>query len=99
MKSSRNVALVVLSFLAVSVVSFAADGSVLKPPKGEAVAIQVFEDMECPSCAHAYPIIWDVAKTHHIPVVLHDFPLRMHPWAKPAAVWGRYFDTKSEKLG
>ncbi len=80
-------------------VSRAADGSSLKPPPGARVAIVVFEDLECPDCARAYPVIWDAAKKHNIPVVLHDFPLQMHPWSFDAAVFARYFDSKSEKLG
>lgn len=97
MSSYRNAVLAVVSSFAFALLSFAADGSMLKPLKGSPVTIHVFEDLECPSCAHAYPIVWDVAKAHHVPVVLHDFPLRIHPWAKPAAVWGRYFDVVDPK--
>jgi protein-disulfide isomerase len=79
--------------------SRAADGSSLKPPPGARVAIVVFEDLECPDCARAYPVIWDAARKYNIPVVLHDFPLQMHPWSFDAAIFARYFDTKSEKLG
>jgi protein-disulfide isomerase len=81
------------------VASRAADGSSLKPPPGARVAIVMFEDMECPDCARAYPVVWEAAKKHNIPVVLHDFPLQMHPWSFDAAVLARYFDSKSEKLG
>jgi protein-disulfide isomerase len=81
------------------VASFAADGSSLKPPPGARVAIVVFEDLECPRCALAYPQVWDAAKAHNVPVMLHDFPLQMHPWSFDAAVYARYFDTKSQKLG
>jgi protein-disulfide isomerase len=81
------------------VASFGADGSSLKPPPGARVAIVVFEDLECPSCGTAYPLIWEAAKAHNVPVVLRDFPLAKHPWAFDAAVFARYFDTKSQKLG
>jgi protein-disulfide isomerase len=81
------------------VASFGADGSSLKPPPGARVAIVVFEDLECPRCALAYPQVWEAAKAHNVPVVLHDFPLSMHPWSFDAAVFARYFDTKSQKLG
>lgn len=81
------------------VASFGADGSSLKPPPGARVAIVVFEDLECPRCALAYPQVWDAAKAHNVPVMLHDFPLQMHPWSFDAAVFARYFDTKSQKLG
>ena len=77
--------------------SFAADGSSLKPPAGARVAVVVFEDLECPACAHAYPIFWENAKAAHVPVVLHDFPLKKHPWAFDAAVYARFFDTKDTK--
>lgn len=91
--------LAVLALTALSISSYAADGSSLKPPPGARVAIVMFEDLECPDCARAYPVVWETAKTHKIPVVLHDFPLNMHPWSFDAAVYARYFDTKSEKLG
>jgi protein-disulfide isomerase len=59
----------------------------------------MFEDLECPDCARAYPVVWDAANAHHIPVVLHDFPLSKHPWSFEAAIYARFFDTKSQKLG
>src|SRR5215472_17283875 len=76
-------------------VSRAADGSQLKPPPGARAAIVMFEDLECPDCARAYPVVWEAAKKHNIPVVLHDFPLQQHPWSFDAAAFARYFDTKS----
>lgn len=79
--------------------SFGADGSSLKPPPGARVAIVVFEDLECPQCALAYPEVWDVSKKYSVPVVLHDYPLNNHPWSFDAAVFARYFDTRSQKLG
>jgi protein-disulfide isomerase len=79
--------------------SWAADGSSLKPPAGARVAVVVFEDLQCPACAQAYPAVWDAANAHHVPVVLHDFPLRKHNWSYQAAVFARFFDTKSQKLG
>jgi protein-disulfide isomerase len=79
--------------------SRAADGSQLKPPPGARAAIVMFEDLECPDCARAYPVVWEAAKKYNIPVVLHDFPLNQHPWSFDAAVYARYFDSKSEKLG
>ncbi len=79
--------LVVFAVLALALSAFAADGSSLKPPPGAKVAVVVFEDLQCPDCARAYP------------VVLHDFPLPRHNWSFRAAVLARYFDTKSQKLG
>ena len=89
----------VLAVAALSIFAYAADGSSLKPPSGARVAIVMFEDLECGSCAFNYPIVWDTANAHHVPVVLHDFPLPTHTWSFDAAVYARYFDTKSEKLG
>ncbi|HET8888779.1 MAG TPA: thioredoxin domain-containing protein [Candidatus Angelobacter sp.] len=86
-------------FIAFTTTSFAADGSSLKPPPGARVAIVVFEDLECPSCATAYPMVWEAARAHNVPVMLRDFPLDKHPWSFDAAVFARYFDTKSQKLG
>lgn len=91
-----------IAWLAIAVfpvASFAADGSSLKPPPGARVAIVVFEDLECPSCATAYPMVWEAAKARNVPVMLRDFPLAKHPWSFDAAVFARYFDTKSQKLG
>lgn len=79
--------------------AFAADASSFKPPAGARVAIVVFEDLECPTCARAYPVVWDTANAHNIPVLLHDFPLPNHAWSFDAAVYARFFDTKSEKMG
>ena len=76
-----------------------ASNPALKPPKGAAVAIVVFEDLECPDCARAAPLLEEAAKTYSIPVVRHDFPLQMHPWAMDAAILARYFDTHSKKIG
>jgi protein-disulfide isomerase len=83
--------------LAAPISVLAADTSVLKPPPGAKVAIVMFEDLECPDCANAYPVVWEAAGAHKIPVVLHDFPLPRHNWSFDAAVWARYFDTKDTK--
>jgi protein-disulfide isomerase len=90
----------VMSFaLGLSAPAFAADASLLKPPRGAAVAIVMFEDMQCPDCSKAYPVVWEAANAHKVPVVLHDFPLPMHNWAFEAAVWARYFDHISPDVG
>jgi protein-disulfide isomerase len=77
----------------------AGDTSVLRPPKGSKVAILVFEDLQCPDCARAAPLLHEAAKKYNIPLVQYDFPLPMHNWSFEAAVNARYFDTKSKKLG
>jgi len=99
MKISLRTA-VALALAALSITACAADGSSLKPPPGARVAIVMFEDLECPTCATDYPLVWQTAEAHHIPVLLRDFPLGPnHPWSFDAAVYARFFDTKSEKLG
>ncbi len=75
------------------------DTSVLRPPKGSKVALLVFEDLQCPDCARAAPLLHEAAKKYNIPLVQYDFPLPMHNWSFEAAVNARYFDTKSKKLG
>jgi len=77
----------------------AADATLLKQPHGAAVAIVIFEDLQCADCAKAYPAIWEAANAHKVLVVLHDFPLPMHNWAFDAAVWARYFDKTSADMG
>jgi protein-disulfide isomerase len=88
-----------IGLVALSAVGFAADATLLKPPRGAAVAIVMFADLQCADCAKAYPAVWEVANAHKIPVVLHDFPLPMHNWAFDAAVWARYFDKTSPDVG
>ncbi|MGZ4822721.1 MAG: DsbA family protein [Terriglobales bacterium] len=72
---------------------------VLRPPKGAKVAIVVFEDLECPDCARAAPLVIEAGKTYKIPIVRYDFPLPQHLWAFDAAVMARYFSSKSPALG
>src|ERR1700752_5178621 len=88
---------VLAAFLSVS--SQDAVNSVLRPPKGAQVAIVVFEDLQCPDCRRAAPLVEEASKTYKIPVVRHDFPLPMHNWSYQAAVMARYFDTYSKSLG
>lgn len=70
------------------------DTSMLKPPAGAKVAIIKFEDLECPACAHANPIVHEAADHYHIPIVRYDFPLRMHIWSRDAAITARYLQDK-----
>ena len=94
----KLVALLVL-LLAVSLSAAAADTTALRPPKGARVAIVVFEDLQCPDCARAWPLLQEAAKTYKIPVVHYDFPLPQHNWSFQAAIFARYFDGISPKLG
>ena len=73
--------------------------SALRPPKGSSVALVVFEDLQCPDCRRAAPLVAQASQTYKIPVVRHDFPLPMHNWSMNAAILARYFDTHSKALG
>ena len=75
------------------------DPAVLVPPPGAKVAIIEFEDMECPDCANANPLLREAAAKYNIPWVRHDFPLSFHPWSFQAAVNARWFDTRGKKIG
>ena len=70
------------------------DTSMVKPPAGARVAIYEFEDLECPACAHAFPIVHSAIEHYKIPLVRHDFPLKMHVWSFDAAVIARYIQDK-----
>jgi len=89
----------ILGAIALSSRAHAQNTALLKPPPGSKLAIVVFEDLECPDCARANPLLEEAARTYKIPLVRHDFPLPMHAWAFDAAVLGRYFEIKSKKLG
>jgi protein-disulfide isomerase len=76
------------------------DTSMLKPPAGAKIAIYELEDLECPACAHAFPIVHAAAAHYNIPIVRKDFPLQQHVWSFDAAVWARYLQDKvSPKTG
>ena len=66
----------------------------LRAPAGVPVAIYEFEDLECPACAHAFPIVHAAVEKYKIPLIRHDFPLEMHIWSFDAAVIARYIQDK-----
>jgi protein-disulfide isomerase len=88
-----------LLLLMTAALAQAGDTSLLRPPKGSKVALLVFEDLQCPDCARAAPLLHEAAKKYNIPLLQYDFPLPMHNWSFEAAVNARYFDTRSKKLG
>jgi protein-disulfide isomerase len=100
-KNMTNHCLVLaLSFLLVaSMASAQTVDPALRPPKGAQVALIVFEDLQCPDCRRAAPLVEEAARTYKIPVVRHDFPLPMHNWSYDAALIARYFETRSKQLG
>jgi protein-disulfide isomerase len=75
------------------------DATVLRPPAGARVAIIEFEDLECPDCANANPLLKEASLKYKIPWIRHDFPLPFHAWSFNAAVNARWFDLKSKALG
>src|SRR6476469_6997932 len=52
------------------------DTSMFKPPAGARVAVVEFEDLECPACSHAAPVVHAAVAHYKIPLVRYDFPLR-----------------------
>jgi protein-disulfide isomerase len=70
------------------------DTSMIKPPAGQKVAIYEFEDLECPACARAHPMVIAALQHYHIAFVRKDFPLPMHIWSTDAAIWARYMQDK-----
>ena len=69
----------------------------LKPPPGVKVAILEWQDLTCPNCAHAFPIVHAAATRYKIPLIEHDFLLGGEHAAfgdKEAAIWARYLQDK-----
>ncbi len=75
-------------------VSVKGDPSFLKPPAGAKVAIVEYEDLECPACAHAFPIVHQAAAHYHIPLEEHDFQIQGHKWSHQAAIFADYLKAK-----
>ena len=98
MKKSQ---LFVLTLLVLTALAAAQDpvNPALRPPKGSQVALVAFEDLECPDCRRATPLLEEAAKTYKIPLIIHDFPLPFHQWSFDAAVIARYFDSHSKQVG
>ena len=94
----KRFAVLLFSFTAL-LASAQNDPCALKPPKGATVALVEYEDLQCPDCARAAPLMQEAAKTYKIPHVRRDFPLPKHSWARQAAILARFFDKKSKKIG
>lgn len=75
------------------------DSSALHPPAGARVAIVEFDDLECPACAHANPILMAAVEKYHIPWIRHDLLIPFHVWSRNAAIYARWFDEKGHGLG
>jgi protein-disulfide isomerase len=75
------------------------DTSILKPPPGVKVAVLEWEDLECPMCAHAFPIVHTALKEYaargiHIPLLRYDYHIPGHIWSQQAALYARYLQDK-----
>jgi protein-disulfide isomerase len=75
------------------------DTSMLKPPPGAKVAIVEWEDLECPACARAFPIVHTALKAYgekgvNIPLVRYDFQIPGHVWSHEASLYARYIQDK-----
>jgi protein-disulfide isomerase len=70
------------------------DTSMLKPPAGAKLAIVEFEDLECPFCAYAAPIVRSALKQYKIPLVHYDSLIASHNWSRTAAINARYLEDK-----
>jgi protein-disulfide isomerase len=70
------------------------DTSSFKLAPGQKAAIIEFEDLECPACAHAAPIVHTAIEHYKIPLLRHDFLIQSHQWSKDAAITARYLQDK-----
>ena len=70
------------------------DPALLRAPAGKPLAIIDFEDLECPACSHAFPLVHQAAEHYKIPLLRHDWPLQMHVWSRDAAITARYIQDK-----
>src|ERR1019366_2942885 len=67
--------------------------SALRPPAGARVAIVEFEDMECPDCANANPLLKEATEKYQIPGERKDFPSPCNTGSSKAPANAPGFDT------
>ncbi len=70
------------------------DTSSFKPPAGAKVAVIEYEDLECPACAHAFPMVHAAVNHYHIPIEEFDFQIPGHAWSHDAAIFSHYLRAK-----
>jgi len=70
------------------------DTSMFKVPPGAKVAIIEWEDLECPACAHAFPIVHAAVAHYKIPLIRRDFQIPGHIWSHDASIYARYLQDK-----
>jgi protein-disulfide isomerase len=68
------------------------DTTILRPPTGSKVALIVFEDLGCPSCAKAHPFEVEAVRQTHVTLLRYDFPIEDHVWTFEGAVCVRYVE-------
>jgi len=89
--------LAVVAMMASSAWAGDTPNSALHAPAGSRMALVVFEDLECPACARAEPLLAQAEHDYQMPLVRHDFLIPSHPWSKEAHIMARFFD--SQQLG
>jgi protein-disulfide isomerase len=100
METMKTKVFALVAMMAVMVsAALAGDTSALHPPAGSRMALIVFEDLQCPSCAKADPLLLQAERNYGVALVRHDFVLPQHAWSKEAHIMARYFDTQSLALG
>ncbi len=70
------------------------DTSSFKPPAGSKVAVIEYEDLECPACAHAFPMVHAAVSHYKIPLQENDFQIPGHAWSHDAAIFAHYLKAK-----
>ncbi len=73
------------------------DTSMLKPPPGVKIAIIEWQDLTCPACARAFPIVHAAIAHYGIPIYEKDFLLGGEHAVfgdKEGAIWARYLQEK-----
>src|ERR1700761_8513704 len=75
-------------------VSAPKDTSSLKPPAGAKIAVIEYEDLECPLCAKAFPVVHEAVKHYNIPLIECDFQIPYHHWSHDAALCAHYLKSK-----
>ena len=70
------------------------DTSMLKPPAGAKVAVIEYEDLECPACAHAFPIVHTAVSRYHVAMQEYDFQIPNPVWSHDAAIFAHYLKAK-----
>ncbi len=70
------------------------DTTLLKPPAGAKVAVIEYEDLECPACAHAFPIVHTAVSHYHVALEEYDFQIPGHAWSHDGAIFAHYLKAK-----